>query len=339
LPRVTAPDVRQGLSWKVVAAGFGSLLLLGLGVAAFIYFQFIRYERTAAQHVPTNSTVALRLDVEQAILYEPFRKHLLPLADHGRAPPGRRAVLAPRRDRIKSTTSIDLAVDTREFVLALGPGKSDWLIIVGGKFPRSGVVEGLGRVLEEEGIGNELEPDGRILRLRTGPAIAQAADGSLLVGSGRERVVSAVPRHPAPAAFALTPDGAAAFAVRGEPLTALASSPALALAPIARELASVAQVSGSLALESFLELRVLVRPKPGVRAAELARELDAGLRRLKGSPAWVNASDWGGEHDALRDAEVGATSDGAVRIAARCERSALDRAAANLARWLRGSLF
>src|SRR5688500_1201740 len=100
---MAAKGARTGLPYWAVAGGFGALLAVGSAGAVVIYFRLIRYERVVAPHVPRDAAFVVRLDVEQAIVYEPFRRHLLPLADRGRAPAsaGPARVLEPRLERIK----------------------------------------------------------------------------------------------------------------------------------------------------------------------------------------------------------------------------------------------
>ncbi|HMJ11893.1 MAG TPA: hypothetical protein VK524_10795, partial [Polyangiaceae bacterium] len=104
---MSARSERKGLPYWVVASGFGALLALGIAVAVLIYFRLIRYERVAGYHLPQETTFAVRLDVEQAIVYEPFRRHLLPLANRGRGEQRTARVLEPRLDRIKRHTGIE----------------------------------------------------------------------------------------------------------------------------------------------------------------------------------------------------------------------------------------
>ena len=70
-----APE-RRSFSHRVVFSGLVLSLVLALGVAGYIYFRYVRYERVAAQHVPAGSVAALRVDLEKVVLARAVRWHL-----------------------------------------------------------------------------------------------------------------------------------------------------------------------------------------------------------------------------------------------------------------------
>src|SRR5690606_26431650 len=88
---------------------------------------------------------------------------------------------------------IELGVDLRELVLGWGPGATEWVLVVGGRFPREGVLDGLQRVLNEEGAVWRRSPDGAALLSERGIALGQAADGSLIAASNESALRGALP--------------------------------------------------------------------------------------------------------------------------------------------------
>jgi hypothetical protein len=181
-----ATNPRPAYGFKAVwAVFFGSLVaaaLVGLG----IYFFVLRYVPVLHRHVPPDAAVAVRLDLEQVVMFEPARKHLLPLAEGTRAADGRTRV-----ERLADGAGIQLARDIRELGLVVGPRKDEWLLLAGGFFRRGAVPE-LTRVLASEAPAWQLAADG-VARGPGGLALTQADDGVLILGSSEEGVLRA--RH------------------------------------------------------------------------------------------------------------------------------------------------
>ena len=114
-PVPAAPAERAGgLSYKAVYLVFFGLLLSAGIAAAVMYFKLLHYQRVAALHLPPDTTAAARIDVENVALFEPVRKHLLPLANTLRAGDPR---LKPRLKRLEQHTRIEFAVDLREIAV------------------------------------------------------------------------------------------------------------------------------------------------------------------------------------------------------------------------------
>ncbi|MBX3128623.1 MAG: hypothetical protein KF718_18015 [Polyangiaceae bacterium] len=176
---------RSGTSYRVVFAVFFALIAAALTAGAGLYFHKLHYRRVAADHVPKDAWLALRVDAEKVIAYEPVRRHLLPLVDEAAA-----TKLEPKRSkRLQGSTRVELAVDLREVLVAVGPGEGDWVLVVGGLFPKTGVLEGLSRVLAAE--GRTVHLDGDVLEV-SGVAFGQARDGALVAASSRERLSRAL---------------------------------------------------------------------------------------------------------------------------------------------------
>lgn len=321
---------RKGRSFKLVGGVFAALVVLGLGFALYVYFAMIRYERVAARHVPPDSTAALYVDLEKVVLYEPFRKHVLPLVDEIRKSPRAGARLA----RIREETNIDLALDIRELAVARGPGRNDWVLIAGGKFPKQGVTRGLSDVLRAEGIATTLSRDERTLALPSGITLARGDDGVLIVGSSSERLAAALPATDAHRRLGLSEQSPASFVTIGSPVPALATHPAALAVPALRDLGRIERVSAEVELgepligHARIELGGGGDPK---LAAERAQALIGALSML----VRLTGSDFAGESRILDSAKAEPADGGAVRVRFEWQRADVDRAAGSLAEAIR----
>jgi hypothetical protein len=323
---------RRGRSFKLVGGVFFALIALGLAGAVFVYFTMIRYERVAALHLPPETTSAVRLDLEKVVLYEPFRKHLLPLVDELGGSGG--GQLAPRLKRIQQETKIELALDVRELAVARGPA-GEWALALGGKFPKTGVVSGLAEVLREEGIDVGLEPDQRVLGLPRGVSLGQADDGAIVVASSRRWLAAALPAQETGRRLGLAAPAAASFAASPAELAGIAQHPAALVIPALREASRVQRVTGEVGLGSPLRGAARVELEPGVEPAAAVKRVEslvAGLEQL----AQLAGSDVAGEARILSSARVSAGASGAVWIGFEWQRQDVDRAAGSLADRIRG---
>lgn len=214
------------------------LALVIVAVAGLLYVRFVRYERVAARHVPAGATAALRLEVQQAALYEPFRKHLLPLLGGPSLPPAEgdaRVAVFERRSGLSRA-------DLREVLVALGPGERDWAIVVGGIFRRH-----LDAALLSDSLGAadaRWRPagGGLVQYGDTGMTAAAAPDGTVIFGSSA-RVVDAT-ISPAAPGLALSPGAGGLVVTRsvleGRPGgTGTGSGPSGALREVFRGLSSL----------------------------------------------------------------------------------------------------
>ncbi len=92
------PRPRTGLGHRSVFTVFGLTLALAFVGGVLIYFKFVAYGRVAARHLPDDTTLAARIDVETLLIAGPVRSRLLPLFDQGLAG---RADLKARHDRFR----------------------------------------------------------------------------------------------------------------------------------------------------------------------------------------------------------------------------------------------
>lgn len=319
---MSAPETsRQGRSFRLVGGVFAGSIALAIVFAAVVYATMIRYTPVAAQHLPADSTLAVRVDLEKVVLYEPFRKHLLPLVDELRA--GARS--SSRLARIQRATKLDLGLDLREIAFARGRSGSEWVLVAGGKFPKQGVVAGVAQVLREDGIATELSPDGRTARLANGIAIGQAEDGALILASSAERLERALPAQQSFRELGLTLEPAVSFAVH-ETFAAELATRASALG----EIGPIRRASGSLTLGEPLRGTAEVALAPGSDAAVAAERARNGVRTL-GTLLRVAGTDRAGEARVLETAEITVAGTDALAVTFEWQREDLHRGAQSLA--------
>ena len=241
-----APRLRSGLGHRLVFTVFALTILLAFLAGVLIYFKFVAYARVAARHLPADTLLAARIDVETVLISESVRGRLLPLFDQGRHG---RTDLKTRHDRFRAHTGVELGRDLREIVL--GVAGSGWVVVFGGKFPRTGLVAGLQTTLREEDTPATLS-DG-LLQVQGGPAIGQAVDGALIVASDAARLRAALQGSEAYLKLGLPPEGAGGFAL-------------LVRAPIPPGFDDFDRVSGSVELGQAMDVDVAVRMRPGITA-------------------------------------------------------------------------
>jgi hypothetical protein len=245
--------VRVGRSHRAVFAVFGLSLALACVGGLLIYFKYVAYGRVAARHLPDDTVLAARIDVETVLISQSVSGHLLPLFDQGMHGP---ADLKPRHDRFRAHTGVELGRDLREIVL--GVASSGWVVVFGGKFPKSGLVEGMQTTLQEEDTPVSLSEG--VLQVQGGPALGQASDGALIVASDAGHLRAALQGGEAYLTLGLPPEGAGGFAL-------------LVRAPIPPGFEDFERVSGSIELGGTMAVDVAIRLRPGVTAdpAAIAR--------------------------------------------------------------------
>lgn len=209
-----------------------------------IYFKYVVYGRVAARHLPDDTLLAARLDVETVLISESVSRHLLPLFDQGLLG---RTDLKARHDRFRAHTGVELGRDLREIVV--GITGSGWVVVCGGKFPKSGLVEGLATTLEEERTAARLSEG--MLQVDGGPTIGQASDGALIVASDVARLRAALQGGEAYLRLGLPPEGAGGFAL-------------LIKSPAPPGLGDFERISGSIQLGQTMDVDVAVRLRAGV---------------------------------------------------------------------------
>jgi hypothetical protein len=256
------------------------------------------------------------------------------LVERGRSSAGGSArVLEPRLDRLKRHTGIELAVDIRELVVTLGGTPRDWLIVVGGKFPKQDVVKGLHTLLQEEGVDAQLAPGERRLTLKSGAALGQADDGALLFassGAGLDGALGSQPSHE----LGLGSKNAAALAATQQGASVLpAIWPGLD-ATLPADL-RVQRVTGELALAAVPALRVDVRLAPAADVAAAEARLGA---LIASAPAGAVGQGANRQMSAPEGLRVRRAGEAELRIEGPWPRESLDRALESLGVWLAKSV-
>ena len=272
-----APRPRAPHSFRTVAIGGVALAALLVAVAMSLYYRYIHYERIAARHVPQGSIVALRLDVEQVMLYEPVRKHLIPLLGG----PGRPAAEAVATlARLEERTQIKRA-DLREIVVARGAERSEWTVVLGGIFPRGTSPAVLAAALAAEDRAWAPSLDGTVVVHRgTGVAVTRPADGTVIIASSLAVATSARAARDPKAVddeVGLPQTGAGSLAMRKPGLAELEEWPGLlADQALSHALSGVRSLRADIDLTERPSVTVtLADESPGAAASSVKRGLDA----------------------------------------------------------------
>lgn len=284
-PLEPAPRHRAPQSFRTVAIGGFAVAALLVAVAVSLYFRYIHYERVAARHVPQGSVLALRLDVERVELYDPVRRHLLPLlGGPGRSPADAAATLA----RLEERTQLKRA-DLREIVVARGAVRSEWVVVLGGIFPRGTSPAVLATALAAEDPSWAASLDGTVVVHRgTGVAVTRASDGAVIIASSLTLAVAAREPGSAGEELGLPRVGAGALALRKPGVQELATWPGLlADQTLSQAMSGVGALRAEIALAERPSVTVtLTDQEPGAAAAAVRRgvELAKALDPSEASP-------------------------------------------------------
>jgi hypothetical protein len=292
------------------------LLVAALGVYLFV----LRYEPLARRHIPGNANIAVHVELGDVAFFGPVRKHLWSLLD------------AESRDgtKLRDRTGVDLGKDLRELVLASVDGKS-WVLIAGGKIKKGRFVRGLHQAALAAQRG-DWRLEGEFLVGPGGVTVAQADDGTILVGTDRAVVLAALPASDEHKRLGLPDAGAITFAVTHEAWGG-ASGFLGDLIQHNHVLRQVERASGVLSLGDEPTLEIRVEPRPGNDPAALARDLEATIAELR--VLMMLVPDVAGERTALGAARVRPGKDGTVLVTASWPYDGLDRGAARLVALLR----
>jgi hypothetical protein len=315
---VAVPELeRRSISARRLALYSLALAAVLIGLAFVAYRELLHYERRALLHVPAGATLVVRVDLEQIVLFEPVRKHLLPLIDRVSLADGSSAMQdahSGRALRLREGAGLNLGLDLRELVFARLGGGEGWVLAAGGLFPDRDLLESVARVLEAE-PGARPRRSGSMLLLGAGSlALARASDGILLLGSSPGAVERAL--RPVETNGALG-EGAAAFS---------AELPGPGDGASSRE-----RVRGRLDYGDPFPLTLEVEhaagdPDPARRALERWLHVD--------TTSLVAGADWGGERALLARATFVPASPTLTRVTTTWEQGEVDRACRSLASWL-----
>jgi hypothetical protein len=317
--------VRKARSFKTVAVGGVALAAVVLSVMYALYLRYVRYDRVAAWHLPSAPVLAVRVDVEQAIFYEPIRRHLLPLfGGPGDSPTEADARLA----RIEVRSRLKRG-DLREIVVARGKAPGDWVVVLGGIFPKSDL---LVTALSDEHAWAPSANGHRAVHRGTGVAVARADDGAVVIASSSELLASALPSSDAFERLGLVATGVGGFALSREALVELARWPQiLAAGELPAHLGQIDSVTGQFTPGD--RIRVVVRFQGGPEG-EAERAADGALELMKAMSQMCN--DRGNQllRGAVDRAVIRKGTSG-VELALEWERSEVDYALSALAEAIR----
>ncbi|APR87329.1 hypothetical protein A7982_12678 [Minicystis rosea] len=318
-PPAPAPRASIGRRLAIGASVLVALLAVA-GVAVYLFF--IHYEAVARRHVPGNASLVMRLDAADAVLFGPVRKHLWPLAVERATRSGK-----TRGQRIRAATGVNLATDLREVIVA-STDASSWVLIAGGRIARGKLVAGLEKIAQEEGWALHREGD---LLVGTGLVIAQAEDGTILVGTDATIVNAALPASDDARHLDLPEDGVVTFAVTKQAWNGAAGIATVAHASVLRH---VERASGRMKLGPAPEMSMSITPIAGVSPADLAHELDDVSAELR--LVTLLLPDVAGEKSALSSVII-KPDEARVTVTAPWPFDGLDRAAQRLASLLEGN--
>ncbi len=327
-PAPPSPEPSKRSPKRVIVVAVAAVAVLGSVAAVVLWMLVFRYEPTALAHVPAGSNVVVRVEAADIILFGPVRNNLLPLVLEDKPKePGLNKV--PWAERLYDRTGVRLPVDVREIVIATMDGKSV-VGLFGGKISRGKFVAGLAEVAREEGwAGFRLEDD-----IFVGPklAVGQADDGTIVVGTDKAIVMTALPASEEGAKLGLPEQGAVRFVVAKpawESLSMMGN-----LVPEASAFAGVRRGTGSFTLGGSPELVMRLEPAEGADSAAIEQGVTGLLANLR--LLMLLAPDRIGEKEALRRAVV--SREGAkVIVRAPWPNEGLDRGASALASRLRAN--
>jgi hypothetical protein len=225
-------------------------------------------------------------------------------------------------------------MDLREMLFARAPQDGQWVIVVGGLFPRGAVVEGLYEIVEESELVGCSYQGKRMSCPPYGVYVEQASDGMLLFASSPAVLEAALLPSQYYERLGLGLRDAAGFGTSRQWLWDLPLVRYSSLVPGLRALSQFDGANGKVELgtESFVEVEL--RPVEGGDLTQLAPTVETLLSAFGTVLSLTNQTDRAGEHGLLARAEVTTTESGKVRVRSPWPRDDIDRAARSLAQVL-----
>ena len=319
---------RKARSPRSVLLGLALLVALALTGLVLAYLRLIHYERAAVHHLPEGTTLAVRLDFEHVVLYEPLRQHLFPILDAARG-----ADQPPALQRFQAHTGVNLGMHLRELLVGIGP-EGQWTVVVGGLFPAWGLVEGVHAFLEQDGSDRCELTDGRMHCTAPTVFVQQAPDQVLVLASSQEQLERALTRTAVYRDLGLSKDGAGSLVLTRAALAPLVSSSPLALTPSAQTLRNLERVNAELSLGEHVDVRLLLTPTADLTPSQLQAEAEGLLALLRLWATLDPSARLAEARQLLARADTSATHDGLV-VRSHYTREELDSMARNLAFTLR----
>lgn len=313
----TEASARPGaVGFRIV--GWAALVVLAVACVAgwFGYVHMIRYERRAVHHIPPSAQWAVHVDVESVIVYDPVRRHLIPLLDAG-APQS-------RLRRLRRLGNLNFARDVRE-VLVTGSEKH-WLVVLGGLFADRSLVDLMEKyVLEAEQWAGWRRRGKRLIQtVPPGRAMAQSSDGLWLIADSEEFLDAALVGSERWRDLGLSAGADASWGILPGSQN---SQSGLWVLP---GLTGTRRLIGSLSAKQEFRLEVELENLPGT---DLSRQLSAwqppGGAQWE---AWLPTVEWGGERGVLLRLEASQRGE-IIHLRSHWTRTEADRAAKTLAAW------
>jgi hypothetical protein len=324
----------------VPARSLGLAALLLTIVAAvgvwWAYGSLIHYERRAALHLPRDADFVARLDLEQVVMFEPVRKYLLPLVDD--VPlrrPGATDATRPetsRLERLRTLSGINLAADLREVAVSWTRSSREWVAVLGGLFPKTGVIAAIDASLRAEGVRGVVREGEDLLAFGGSAAVlGQADDGVLILASSRSRLERARLAAEAPDGLGVGRATVFELAASGGFLDELFTS---LVAPDAPWVGSVLRVRLRGQLGDELQLDGSIDATDATALSAMTR---AFARRDPGPhepEPFAPQADWAGERAIAARARVLSTSENTIMFSSSCRHTEFEHGLRNLANWV-----
>lgn len=326
---IQEPKAKKKRGLVIVAVG--AILALLIGSAFALYFFFVRYEPVALHHVPGNANLVMRISATDILVFGPVRKHLWPVLFEQAfsSGPKSKSSTKSRADSIKEATGLNLATDLREVVVASADG-SGWVVLLGGKMPRSGFVDGIEKLSKDEGwVG--WRRDGELFvgpSTPTSLVIGQADDSTVVLGSDTDIVKAALPATEEWHRIGLPKEGAVVFSVSETAWNGAARTLGRMI-PGGPALGSVKRVTGSFLLDKNPELSLYLEPAEGQDPEPIRADADRVLAAGRLAMMLLPQDTMGGK-EALSGATT-TVAKGKVQIRAPWPYEGLDRACEKLA--------
>jgi hypothetical protein len=317
----------------------GSVIVLLASAGAWVaYRRLIHYERRAALHLPAGTDFAGRVDVERIVLFEPVRRHLLPLINElplteGQPGASHTTGAPDRLTRLRQAAGLNLGLDLREIAFASAGGNGAWALVFGGLFPDHGLVSAIEQVLRAEGSA-ALRRQGDLLVFQPwGAALGQAADGVLILADTPETLTSALSESTRLNDLGLPREGAAGMAIATPRL--LDALRGAAQGPSADWVGSIERVVAVASIGQDVQVQVSAHIAPSQAQARVAPAFDHWRQSVPTVAGSTNSSaDWAEEWGLMARATPLPSTGNIIVFATYWHRPELDRAARNLANWL-----
>jgi hypothetical protein len=268
---------RKPLRSRWVLIGLLALFCTVVGGFWLGYRLMVHYERRAALHLPVGTEVVVRLDLEQVVLFEPFRQHVLGSA--------KRWVTAAEWTDLGDRLGVNLGMDLREILLAGQSGAAGggprWAMVVAGLFPKTGLLQTLGAWLKETGRTACSNEGARLVCPSYGLIAEQATDGSIVLAPDATVLAEALAPSTRHEALGLEP-GNGAIELAWRPSTAAPSRlPLPSWLPGAAFASEMAALHGRVLLEEDAVVQLRLSAAPGIDVQRLLSSTESVRQSLQ----------------------------------------------------------